>query len=350
MRRIANALREWMQLRRRLREERRFHIENAAAEYRVLGMSPRTAMRQARSRFGGRRHVNSALRELGGDFPGLCYLLSAHRVSASPWLQPVSLLAAAALILLVSPAARLLIEGVIGTPLVEEDRRAVTLMVAGWNPAERVISSQDFEIIRALPGLSGVQRYRSNSVQARAARGVTLDAIQSEVRARTGHRIFAGYLFSESRVVTGPALAIWVLLWFYVMFSLLQCLPSRGRVGWLLYGLVTAFLHALVSLMVWALAMQVWNWTPALFSLLFIAYMLSAAMQCRLWLRDLNQRCPMCLERLVLPITEGTPDRVLLESPITESLCAHGHGVLVESRWSRRFRPEESPLHGLVRA
>jgi hypothetical protein len=41
---------------------------------------------------------------------------------------------------------------------------------------------------------------------------------------------------------------------------------------------------------------------------------------------------------------------VLLSPLFTESVCIHGHGVLVENRWSRRFRPEESPLERLVRA
>jgi hypothetical protein len=85
------------------------------------------------------------------------------------------------------------------------------------------------------------------------------------------------------------------------------------------------------------------------FSLVFLAYLLISAMQCRWWWSDLNQRCSVCLDRLVLPLTEGTADRVLLESAITESVCAQGHGVLVESRWSRRFRPQDSPLRGLVR-
>jgi hypothetical protein len=359
MRRITAALREWLQLRARLHGEYRFHLENAAADLRSPGMSSRAAERKARVRFGGRSHLRTALRELGGDFTGLAHLLRLHRVPASAWLQPALLLAAMVLILLLSPSSRALIEGVIGTPLASEDREAVELIAAGWTPAERVITAADFETIRTLPILSGVQRYQTIYVRARAARGASLASIQSEVRARTGNRrIWAGWLFSETRIMTGPAQMVWVLVSFYIVFSLHRGLPSRGKGRWLLYGLGVAFLHSLASLMAWALAMQLWKWAPSsaggtaglIFSLLFIAYLLSAAIQCSHWQRDLNQRCPMCLERLVLPLTEGTADRVLLESAITESLCVFGHGVLVESRWSRRFRPQESPLRGLVRA
>jgi hypothetical protein len=355
MRRIAEALCEWLQLRARLHQERRFHLESAAADLRALGMSRRAAMRNARSRLGGRRHLRIALRELGGDVTGLAYLMRAHRVPASPWLRPALLLAAIVLIPVVSPAPRALIEGVIGTPVASKDGHAVILAAEGWTPAERVISAADFETVRTLSTLTGVERYRTTYIRAQASRGVTPAAIQSEVRARTGNRrLWAGWLFSETRVATGPAQAVWILLSFYVVYSLGQSV--RNKVNWLLYGLVVALLHALASLMAWALAMQTWKWAPSSGSaaaivvpLVFLAYLLISGMQCRSWWSDLNRRCPVCLDRFVLPLTEGMADRVLLESAVTESVCAHGHGVLVESRWSRRFRPEESPLRGLVR-
>jgi hypothetical protein len=356
MRRVAEALREWLQLRRRLHDERRFHIENAAAEYRWLGMSPRAAIRRARSRFGGRRHAKTALRELGGDFAGLAHLFRAYRVPASAWLQPLLLLAAVGLILALSPAPRAIIEGVIGSPLAAQDRQTVVVAVAGWDPSERIIAAADFETMRTLHNLRAVERYKAIYVRGQAARGATLASIQSEIRARTGNRrLWAGWLFSETQVVTGPAQIVWLLLWFYVIVSLIQCAPSRGKGQWLLYGLLMALLHTLVSLVAWALAMQMWSWPVGgvggmVFSLVFLAYMLLSAMQCRWWRSDLNQRCPVCLDRLVLPVTEGTAERVLLESAITESVCAHGHGVLVESRWLRRFRQEESPLERLAGA
>lgn len=354
MRRIAGALREWMQLRRRLHQERRFHLENAAAEFRVFGMSRRAAMRQARSRFGGRRHMRNAHHQLGGDFAGLARLLRAYRVPASPWMQPALLLVAIGLILGVSPAPRDIVEGVIGSPLSASDRDAVILVAAGWNPADRTITATEFETLRALRTLRGVERYRTAYVRANAVRGATLASIQSEIRTRTGNRrLWAGWLFSEHRIVTGPAQIVWLLLAFYVVFSLSQFGPTRRRFRWLLYGFAVAFLHSLASLVAWALMIQFWKWPVggaggAIFALAFLAYLLLSAMQCRWWRMDLNHRCPVCLDRLVLPLTEGTPERVLLESAVTESVCAHGHGVLVESRWLRRFRPQDSPLQRLV--
>lgn len=355
MRRIAGALREWLQLRRRLHEERRFHLENAAAEFRGLGMSTRAARRLARSRFGGRHHLRAGLRELGGDLSGLAHLLHAYRVPASAWLQPALLLAVAGLILFVSPAPRDIIEGLIGSPLSAQDRRAVIFTGAGWTPAERIVTPADFATLRTLRTLRAVERYQAIYVRAQAARGATLASIRSEIRARAGsHRLWTGWLFAETQIVTGPAQIVWILLWFHVAFSLCQGVPSRGGGRWLLYGFLVAFLHSLASLMVWALTIQIWKWPVGnaggvVFALVFLAYMLLSAMQCRWWRRDLNQRCPVCLDRLVMPLTEGTAERVLLESAITESVCARGHGVLVESRWSRRFRPQQSPLSGLVR-
>jgi hypothetical protein len=107
----------------------------------------------------------------------------------------------------------------------------------------------------------------------------------------------------------------------------------------------------------WALATQLWgraSWhTPATgglsFSLLVVTYLLVAAAQCLYWWHDLRHRCPVCLDRLLLSWTQGDADRILLSAAVTESVCAHGHGALIESRWSRDFRPEHSPFGGLAR-
>ncbi len=348
-----NALREWLQLRSRLREERRFHLDRAAAEFRCLGMSRRAAKRSARLRFGDRRHSRAALRELGGDATGLACLLRAHRVFASAWLQPGLLLAVIASILLCSPDPRAIIEGVIGTPLAAADRDAVVLLAGGWTRSETAVDASDFETLRTLPALRGVERYQTIYVRARTARGISLAAIQSAARARTGNRsLWAGWLFSQNRIVTGPAEVVWVLILSYAVFLLCRCAPRNGKAGWLAYGFGVALLHALTSITAWALTIQIWD--RALLSAwkcspLLVAYMLVAAIQFCYWWSDLRQRCPVCLDRLVLPLTEGTESRVLLGSAVTQSVCAHGHGVLVESRWSRRFRPEESPLRELVR-
>lgn len=87
---------------------------------------------------------------------------------------------------------------------------------------------------------------------------------------------------------------------------------------------------------------------PVTIAFLFIAWMGVAVMQVRHWWTDLRSRCPLCLERMVLPLTEGAEGSMVLRPAVTESICTHGHGVLVESRWDRTFRPEESPLESFA--
>jgi hypothetical protein len=95
-----SALREWLALRARLRDERRFHFEQAAADLCELGLTPREAKHQARARLGSRRHLRLARREIGGDFAGLVRLLQAHDVAPSLWWLPALLQAAVLIFLL----------------------------------------------------------------------------------------------------------------------------------------------------------------------------------------------------------------------------------------------------------
>lgn len=93
MYRAIDALREWMQLRARLRDEHQFHLDRAA-DFRALGLSSRAANQTARGRFGSDQNLRLGLRELGGDWAGLIRLFVAHRVHASPWFQPTVLVVA----------------------------------------------------------------------------------------------------------------------------------------------------------------------------------------------------------------------------------------------------------------
>ena len=277
-------------------------------------MSKRAALRKARTRFGS--GSKAALRELGGDLRGLVNLVRAHRVLASPWPQPIALLA--------------------------EGRRDGT------------IDAKDFATLRSLATLGDVERYQTNYVRARAAQGVTLTEIQSQARLKTGNgRLWVRPLFARTRLLAGPAEVVWLLIFFHIFFRLSRPAVARKIGRWHAYGLGIALLHALASLMVWTFAIRLCmpSRTGVLrFGLLFVGFLLLAAAQCHYWWKDLAQRCPLCLDRLILPLTKGTADGILLDPAITESVCANGHGVLVESRWARRFRSEESPLAGLLRA
>ena len=353
-----DALREWMQLRARLRDEYQFHLDRSAADFRALGLSSRAANRAARGRFGSHRNIKLGLRELGGDWPGLIRLFSAHRVYASPWFQPTVLVVAILLIFIVSPAPRAIIEGVIGQPLSAADRSAVFISDQARNLTYRGITKADFESIQSLDGVTKVKRYLSIHARAQAVKGVTFAAINSQVRAKTGNpRLRVVSLFERRAIVMGPAKAVWG----FIALCSLVFLPTligklKGVHRWLSYGFSVACLHWLASLMTWAVAIQLWSritWSTdgkALLGFLVVSavYLGVAVLQCLYWWRDLRRRCPFCLDSLLLPLTVGTADCFLLNSATTESVCAHGHGVLVETRWSRRFRPQRSPLQGLV--
>jgi len=354
MRRVINALREWMQLRVRLRDERQFHRDRATADLRALGLSARAAKRRAHGRLGSRQHRILALRELGGDWAGLIRLFLAHRVHASPSFQPMALIAGSLLILLLSPAPRLILESVAGQPLAAEDRGAVFISNQARNLTYVGITKADFESIQSLHGLTKLERYQSIHARAQANKDVTVAAIEAMVRMRTGNpRLRAIPLFERHAIVMGPAKAVWRLLAFCSLFFVAK---FRSKRRWLGYGLAVGSLHALASLMTWALAIQLWSgiaWSTdgrALLGFLFLSavYLGVVALQCHVWWRDLRRRCPRCLESLLLPLTEGSTDCFLLNSATTESVCAHGHGVLVETPWASRFRPEQSPLQGLV--
>ncbi len=354
MRRAINALREWMQLRVRLRDESQFHLDRATADLRALGLSARAAKRAARGRLGSREYRKLALRELGGDWAGLIRMFLAHRVHTSPSFQPLALVTACLLILLLSPAPQLILEGVAGRPLDAGGRGAVFISEQARNLTYVGITKADFKSIQSLEGLTKLERFQSIHARAQASEDVSVAAIESQVRRKTGNpglRVIP--LFERHAILMGPAKAVWGLLAFCSLFFVAtHCSKPR----WLGYGMAVGCLHALASLMTWAFAIQPWSgtaWAPGGRALLgFLAlsaiYLGVVALQCHVWWHDLRRRCPFCLDSLLLPLTEGAADCFLLNSPTTESVCAHGHGVLVETRWESRFRPERSPLQGLV--
>lgn len=353
MPRALSALQEWLELRARVREERRFHLDQATADFLSRGLSRRAARRTARSRFGARRSGRIALREIGGDGAGLAHLFRAHRVPASVWFQPVVLLTAIVLLFIFSPAPRELVEGLIGRTLKAEDRGAVAIRPGPWSGG---ITPEEFAALRSMTTVTEVEWNRTRYVRARAVHGVTLAAITSEACARTGNRAFyAAWLSGETKIETRPAKVIWLFIAFYGVFFMLANRLQFGRWRWLLHAAFVGCLHVLASLSAWALATQLWSrtlWPTPLAAgyLLAVTFMVVAGVQCRYWWHDLQQRCPICLERMLLSWTQGEPDRVLLSVAVTESVCAHGHGVLVESRWARQFRHERSPLQGLIPA
>jgi hypothetical protein len=359
MPRLLSAVHEWLELRARMREERQFHLDRAAADLRALGLTRREAKRRARTRFGSRRNSQRGLRELGGDWQGLAHLFRAHRVATSLWFQPALLLSVIAVILAVSPSRREMMEGMLGHRFDAEDHRAVSLAVYGAGPASPGITQTELDALQTMRTATSVESSGPHEAMGQPMPGVTLAAITSEARIRTGDRgFYAAWVFPQPRVMTSPAKVIWLLIALYGAFFLYRRTGGRVKPQWLLYAISVGCLHALASIFGWALTIQLWNCAALqaqmptaaglAFSLLAITYLLVAAVQCGYWWRDLRHRCPVCLDCLLLSWTQGETHRVLLSAAVTESVCAHGHGVMVESRWSRDFRHEDSPL-GLAR-
>lgn len=357
MRRLLSAFREWLELRRRVGGERRFHLDQAEADFRALGLSRREAKRAAQVRFGSGHNRRAALQQIGAGAGGLIHLFCAYRVGASAWLQSALLLAATGFILLLSPSPHALIENVIGRPLHVDAHQEVFFSAEAPPPLFSGITATEFQALRTLPVLTGVERFQT--IYARAvSRGAPVGVIQKQARARTGNpHMIAVSRFGLKRLEMGPAIVAWVIAALAGLFALWTHLPEFGKSRWVLYAAFTGFLHCLASLTAWALAMQIWSLTrwPTrdlsgwVFSVILIAFLLSIWMQCRYLLRDLYARCPICLERMLLASTQGNDDRMLLSMAVTESVCAHGHGVLTESRWERQFRRDASPLRALIR-
>jgi hypothetical protein len=360
MGRLWSAFREWLGLRGRLREEYGFHLDRATADLRSLGLSRRAAKRTARVRF-GRRNLKIAARELGSDLSGLAYLIRSHRVVASAWLQPAALLTVTILILLLSPEPREILNNVLVRVHRLDMSGAVLLTVderSAWFAGS--IKVPEFKALQSMTTLTRVERYHGSYAWGQAVSRATLPAIISEARRKTGNAgVAAQFMEPRWEVLANPAQSAWLVIAGYGAFLLFRYAFQFGASRrllwrWLLYGTAVGALHSTASLAVWALTVQIWNQrrfmvAPGLvFALLFTAYLGVGAIQCRYWWIDLRARCPRCFERVVLPLTEGAAESMILTPAVTESVCTHGHGVLVESRWSRAFRPEESPLQSLA--
>jgi hypothetical protein len=360
MGRLWSAFREWLGLRARLRDEYGFHLDRATADLCSLGLSRRAAQKAARVRF-GRRSLKAAARELGSDLCGLAYLIRSHRVVASAWLQPAALLSVTVLILLFSPEPRQILNNILVRVHRLDMSGAILLTVderSAWFPG--AITAPEFEALQSMTTLTRVERYHGSYAWGQAVPRATLPAILSETRRKTGNAaVVAQFMKPRWEVLANPAQSAWLVIAGYgalLLFGYAFQFEASRRLlwQWLLYGTAVGALHSAASLAVWAFTVQTWNQTlftaaPGLVrALLFAAYLGVVAIQCRYWWIDLRARCPICFERMVLPLTEGAAESMIFKPAVTESVCAHGHGVLVESRWSRSFRPEESPLQSLA--
>jgi hypothetical protein len=138
---------------------------------------------------------------------------------------------------------------------------------------------------------------------------------------------------------------------FCVVVALRGCMHFRDKGRWGGYGLVVALVHALASVVAWAFAIQARHWAPSssagaagvIFSLLLVTYLLIALLQFWYWWSDLHQRCPVCLDRLMLHSTEGTANgRCWVQPSLNQCVCT------VMAYWLKAGGPAVSAAGGSV--
>jgi hypothetical protein len=346
MSRLRDAVREWLELRRRVREEREFHFERIVEDLIALGASRREARRNARRRLGGRRNLRLGLREIGGNVWGLVRLLRANRALASAWLQPGVLTILCIFILLAGGTRMFRARG-------PEVVQGGVLFLADHGPYPRAVSDADFDALQGMHTVIRVERERNILARAEAAPGATMEAIHAEVRTRTGHDLRIKEFDPGDNASPIPVAALWVVISCWAGYWL-----RRAGTHSLVYGSSVLALHALLSVLAWMYGNQLWERlkpesnivADVVYGALMAAFLVAAAAQVYVWRRDLLRRCPQCLERLVLPLSAGDPNSFVLNPATTESICAQGHGVLVESRLSTRFRPSAATIESLFRS
>ncbi len=346
MSRLIAAVKEWFELRARVREERQFHLERAVEDLLAFGTSLREAKRTARRRLGARTNLRLAAREIGADLPGLIRLLQANRVFASAWLQPAILAVTCALILASGSNRTRVLEAIVGPQTVSGG----LLFLADHGPFPRQITDSDFQALQSLATVTRVERFRNVFARAEAVPGATLDRIQSEIRTQMGH----GLRVKDLGASNDASIATVAALWFLVLAAAAYSIRQSAR-PLIFYSLSALALHALVSALGWIYVNHLWDrFRPQgdlaadmAYAALGAALFVIGARQFFLWRSDLRLRCPECLDRLVLPLTAGDPNSIVLNPATTELICAHGHGVMLENRMSRRFRPSASTIESL---
>lgn len=175
--------------------------------------------------------------------------------------------------------------------------------VAVWTARSRTIES-----------VTPLSRIRS---LVRLRRGVTAAQAEREWQTWNGflHITPYGAQFWHPIVVLGPPLIFLVLL---ALIDWCWPAPSAYSLAHPLAWLVLLFL-ATVEL-------------PASPSALLLPYLVASFMALRYCRRDRRLRCPVCLDRLALPVRIGLGPRSPFEPDGTEFLCPHGHGALFTTR------------------
>jgi hypothetical protein len=122
-------------------------------------------------------------------------------------------------------------------------------------------------------------------------------------------------------------------------------LAPRGSFRALLYSVTVLCAIVLASAVVWVTGLQIlvsksWGYDGIQGSVLltfFLSFVGMLYLAMLLWWIDVESRCPCCLRLPGMPEMHGHPYDVLVNPLAIESICFHGHGVAVQSRWGRCF-------------
>ncbi len=254
----------------------------SASQLEALGFSPREARRLARRRLGARaRHRRAALRETGGDARGLIALLPLASTKRSPILPAASIALAIALALALNPRRAQVLESM-----------CALLPLAGPLKGQRWIPLTPEGV--APMGIAAMTLWTLAAIG--AARLATAFAPRKQWR-----------LCLYALILLGGLAIIGGICW----ISGLQILLSRS------WGFDIAQGGALGAFV--------------------LAYWWAAYFAMKFWWRDLERRCPSCIRLPGMPESRGKELQLIVDPLEVESICLHGHGLAVESRWRRTF-------------
>ena len=271
----------WRKRRRRFTEEWNFHREALISEFESRGYGKREARIAAAQRMGARfRYRREALGAMGGNWQGLLSLLPIRSTARSPFLAPIVLILGPVLALVLNPQ-RVMALRCIDAMLLFQDLPAM----------DRIIPL-------APSGLAPVE----------------LPAVLLRIAAVIG----LGMVVAAPRPIYARLYAGVVLLGIMLTFAVawvtgMQVLASRswGHDG--LQGLaLLSFMFAFTGI----LSIAMWRW--------------------RL---DFQARCPCCMRLPGMPRSSGRVNDLIIDPLQTDSICFRGHGSVIQTRWSRRFRP-----------
>lgn len=280
-------LRRWRARRVALEEEWNFHRYRAALELEDAGLSPAEARQIAGKRLGRKsRYWREALAREGAGWSGLWHLWMPRPATRQALAVPIALVLLILLVITVNPYRQQVVSSAMDHTnwareaglMVDEERDA---LIKSWR----------------VPAAWGKITW-------------TVAFIVGLVSARVNFRRRRLWVFAVTNLalmtVAGVVIFITAMQW---------GLAAAGE---------SLFWDTIWRLSIWMAS----GW------LTLFAY--------KAWRRDLEHRCPQCLERMRMPVEKGLSFHLLVDPEQIESICVAGHGTLTETWWSNDFHEGES--------